>query len=214
MFSFFQLAAILKRADAVRLLKVPLERSLQVNLAEDWERQYDEFAGNVDDIPFDAGYKPESSERFSLSDYDLPEGFAGESTGTAAKLVSLGRVQNNRFVTSIDGLVGFAQDDQGYERVMFQNFTRGRVIRPGRTLFLSNDTYGSIDQPGLNLDGRLSAVYQPDEQKLNSFQVFAPSIHFCPIMDIYRDASEQEIREVLEHPIFAPEDMDALAMNR
>ena len=212
MFDFFQLAAIFKQSDSVRLSRIPLDRSLQESLAQDWESQYDEFVGSIEEIAFDAGYKPEIYERFSLNGYQLPDGLIGESTGTMASLETLGRSRNNRGLASINGLVGFAQDDQGDELVMFQNFTGGRVIRPGRFLLLTDDTCEGIERPGLNLDGRLSAVYFSTEQKL-LFSSFRTVNTFLPLTEIYRDASEQEIREVLEHPIFVPEDIEAIATN-
>jgi type I site-specific restriction-modification system R (restriction) subunit len=36
--------------------------------------------------------------------------------------------------------------------ILFQNFSRSHIIRPGRFLFLQNNTYESTQRPGLTLD--------------------------------------------------------------
>ena len=76
-------------------------------------------------------------------------------------MYEVSRELDDTWVDSIKGILGFAQDDHGEELVLFQNFSRSRVIRPGRFLFLKNNTYESTERPGLTLDEKLSAVYQP-----------------------------------------------------
>ena len=105
-----------------------------------------------------------------------------------------------------------ARDDQGREVVLFQNFTAQRVIRPGRVLFLESNTYTGIQRPGLMLDTRLNAAYLPTEQKL-LFHSFRAANTFLPLADYYKEASEEEIREVLEHPLIMAEEPDALAVD-
>ena len=84
--------------------------------------------------------------------------------------------------------------------MLFQNFSRSHVIRPGRFLFLQHDTYETTNRPGLTLDGKLSAVYQPAGIKL-LFHNFRTVNTFLPLADFYKEASEQEIREVLSHEL-------------
>ena len=94
--------------------------------------------------------------------------------------------------------------------VLFQNFSRSRVIRPGRFLFLKNNTYESTERPGLTLDEKLSAVYQPTQSKLQ-FRNFRTVNSFLPLAEFYKEASEQEILIVLKHNLLASEDPNAMA---
>ena len=76
-------------------------------------------------------------------------------------------------------------------------------------MFLDGNTYKSAERPGLTLDVHLSAVYRPAERKL-LFRNFRTVNTFLPLADFYTEASEQEIREVLDHPLLASEDPDQL----
>ena len=101
----------------------------------------------------------------------------------------------------ISGVVAFARQDNGEEWLLFQNFTRSKLIEPGRFLFLTRDTYASTATPGLTLDHKMSATFERAESKL-LFSSFRTVNTFLPLADYYSEASEQEIAELLGHPRF------------
>ena len=204
----FHLAAIIRRNARTELKQIPLRQPLQDSLAESWEQQYLGFTQEIEEVDFDPGYKPESHERFVLNDYTPPDWLVNETSQTVQHLDSLGR--EAQLTNSIVGIVGMARDDQNDELVLFQNFTGSRVIQPGRLLLQSGDTYVSPGRPGLTLDTRLSAVYEPVSRRL-LFINFRTVNTFLPLLDLYREATEEDIREVLSHDRLATEDIDALA---
>lgn len=206
----FQLAAIVRQAGQTRLLRIPLHQALQDQLAESWTAQYEAFAGNVDEIVFNAGYTPEAHERFRVSNYELPEWLRREGSQSAGDLDVI--TNDDALLDSTRGLVAFARDGNGSEVVLFQKFSRSHVIRPGRFLFLQNGTYETTGRPGLTLDTKLSAVYLQANQKL-LFHSFRTVNTFLPLADFYEEASEQQIREILEHELLAAEDANALAVD-
>ena len=204
----FHLAAIIKQGAQTRMLQIPLHQALQNSLAGDWQYQYDIFRDGINEIDFDAGYQPEDHECFCLADYELPDWLAKENSQT---IVNLNTISNNEeLIDSIKGTVAFARNDQGEELMLFQNFTRSQVIRPHRFLFLESGTYKSKKHPGLTLGEKLSAAYLCAERKL-MFRSFRTVNTFLPLADFYKEASEQEIREILNHKLLAPEDANALA---
>lgn len=204
----FQLTAIVKQGDDVNLLRIPLHQALQQQLAENWQDQLQAFIKNVHEIDFDAGYKPEEHERFRLNGYEPPEWLAGENSQT---VVNLHPITNNEdLMNSIRGIAAFARDAKGHELILFQNFSRSHVIKPGRFLLLKNETYETAKHPGLTLDSKLAAVYMPSNVKL-LFQSFRIVNTFLPLVDFYKEASEQQIKEVLNHSLLAAEDADTLA---
>ncbi|MEW6400191.1 MAG: hypothetical protein AB1649_00230 [Chloroflexota bacterium] len=205
----FQLAAIAKMGKQTRLLQIPLHQGLQDSLAESWQMQYDAFMTDIDEIDFDPGYHPEEHERFCMMNYELPDWLQGESSQTVPDLDPVN--QNENLVDSIKSVAALARNDQGEELILFQNFSRSHVIRPGRFLLLRNDIYESEQRPGLTLEGKLSAIYLVAENKL-LFHNFRVVNTFLPLAEFYEDASEQEIREVLAHDLFVAEDPDALAI--
>lgn len=205
----FQLAAIVKQGSQMRLFRIPMHQVLQDELATSWDAQYEAFVDDVDEIEFNAGYQPEAHERFILSDFALPDWLATENSQSVADLDAI--TDDDALLDTTKGLAAFARKD-GAEIILFQNFSRSHVIRPGRFLFLQNNTYESPQRPGLTLDNKLSAVYRPDDQTL-LFHNFRTVNTFLPLADFYQEASEQEIRDVLGHDLLEPEDEDALAVN-
>ena len=202
----FHLAAIVKERTQTRLLQIPLHQDLQVSLSESWEEQNTRFVEGIEEIAFNAGYSPEKHELFRLPDYEPPDWLAKENSQTIDNLGTI--ASDDELINSIAGTVAMARNEQGEEVVLFQNFTPSRVIRPGGTLFLDGNTYKSVERPGLTLDVALSAVYQPTERKL-LFRNFRTVNTFLPLADFYKEASEEEMREVLDHPLLAAEDPDA-----
>ena len=204
----FQLAAIIKQGGQTRMLRIPLHQALQDTLAQTWQEQYDAFVEDAQEIDFNAGYQAEAHERFRLPDYELPDWLAGEDSHTAADLDAI--TNDDGLLDATKGVAAFARNDEDEELILFQNFSRSHVIRPGRFLFLQNNTYETTERPGLTLDGKLSAVFLPADNKL-LFHNFRTVNTFLPLADFYEEASEQEIREVLNHALLAPEDADTLA---
>ena len=204
----FQLATIIKEGIETKMLRIPLHQTLQDNLAEDWQTQHDSFVADIDEISFNIGYQPEEHERFYLSDFKLPGWLLEENSQTVSDLDAIS--QNDALIDSIKGTVAFVRNGQDEELILFQNFTRSQVIRPGRFLLLENHTYKGIEHPGLTLDGKLSAVYLPAKRKL-LFRNFRAVNTFLPLSDFYKEVSEKEIREILNHERLAPKDADALA---
>lgn len=208
MLSNFQLAAIVKRGAQMRLQRIPMHQALQRTLATTWEAQLDAFLEEAQEIAFDAGYQPEEHERFVLNDFEPPEWLAGETSTTVGDLDPIDK--DEAFIATIKGIAGFGRNKGGNELVLFQNFSRSHVIRPGRSLFLRDGTYETTERPGLTLDAKLVAAYFPAEQKL-LFRNFRTVNTFLPLGDFYEEASEQQIREVLAHEKLAPVNVEALA---
>jgi len=203
----FHIAGLLKIDRQDRVLHIPMKRGLQDDLAEDWGEQLDEFVEDVDEIEFNPAYTPEEGERFVISDYVLDGPFANLDSGTIVNRPPL--MQAAEHFEKIRSIVGFCRRD-GSELVLFQNFTKSRVVRPGGFLLMRGDTFSEMDSPGFQLDRRLAAVYYPQEEKL-LFSSFRIANTFLGLQNFYRDATEQEITEILDHAIFALEDEAAIS---
>ena len=204
----FQLAAIVKQGAQLRLHQIPMRQALQQRLATTWAAQFVAFSDDAQEIAFNSGYQPEEHERFALRDFVPPEWLAGKTSGTIADLGPIH--QDEAFIASIKGIAAFARDEGGSELVLFQNFSRSHVIRPGTFLLLRNGTYETTERPGLTLESKLAAVYFLAEQKL-LFHNFRTVNTFLPLGDFYEEASEQQIRDVLSHDKLAPVNIEAMA---
>lgn len=204
----FHLAAITRQGNRHRLYQIPLHRRLQETLAGHWQDQFNAFYDEVEEIDFDPGYTPEDHECFSLSEYELPDWLENYDSGNARNLRSV--VHREGAMNATVGLVAFARDNEDDELMLFQNFTRSKVIQPGNFIFLSGDTFRSSGDMALSLDPQLSAIYLPDRETL-LFRSYRTVNTFLPIADYFEEATTEQILELLEHERIAAEDPDRIA---
>lgn len=202
----FHLVAIVKHDEAVRLYHIPLHQGLQTTLSESWQMQLDAFMVDIQEIDFDAGYTPQDGDCFRLNHFEVPPWLNGQNSQTVVRLDSISR--NENVMGTITGLAAFARNSQCEELILFQNFSRGHIVRPGRFLLLSGNTYETIQRPGLILSDRLSAIYSATDAKL-LFHNFRVANTFLPLTEFYQEASDADIREVLRHERLAAEDMES-----
>ena len=209
MLNNFHLAVIIRKRPQMDLLQIPLSDELQHALSENWYSQYDTFVKDIQEIPFESGYKPEDHERFCEPDYKLPKWLVKESSLTVPSLSKM--VDNSvREMKRIKGTVAFARNEWDEELMLFQNFKSYQIITPDRTAVLSGDTYTDIKENGLVFGDKLSAVYQPTQQKLLFDNFYNVNI-FLPLSEYFRPASENDIQRILSHEKLDPEDSEVLA---
>lgn len=202
------LAAIIRNGSQRSVRHIPLLQELQVQLSEELSSQLAQFMAGDEPRAFDPGYTPEGDEKSKIEGFDLPDWLAHETSRTVSELDAL-RLDEEQ-MADIAALAVFARDGQGAELILFQHFNPSHMIRPGRFLFLQNDTYATLSRPALTLGNKLAAVSIPSERKL-LFSSFRVANTFLPLMNFYSDATEQEIRATLAHELFIAEDADALA---
>ncbi|MDZ7815508.1 MAG: hypothetical protein U5N86_05740 [Planctomycetota bacterium] len=207
MLTSFQLTAIMKNSNGTPLLRIPMHQALQTTLMASWHEQYEAFKGNISEVDFAPGYNPEGDERFRLSAFELPDWLANEDITTISNLNSISQHEDN--FELIRAIAAFVRIDN-HELLLFQNFTRSHVIRPIRSIFLMNGNYNTRTRPGLTLDNKLAAVYFVQDSKL-LFRSFRTTNTFLPLDDFYREASESEIRSILQHERLAPENTNDIA---
>ena len=208
MFKSFNLAAIVKQGSNSKILRISLEQGLQKKLSEDWESQYNVFQKYLE-VPFTPGYIsiPDQEICFFLEEFDLPSWLHVEDSFT---LMSLDEVSDyEKSVGSIMGIAAFVSCSENIDRILFQNFTKGKIIKPGRMIFMKNGIYNTLDNDGLWLDNKLSAVYDCQSNKL-LFKNFVTANKIIGLYEVYRDATDQDIREVLDYKLFYCEDVDAI----
>lgn len=208
MLTHLQLVAYSERNHAQPLAQIPLTDGLQQTLQTEWTRQLRDFCHNVREVQFDAGYKPESDERFIITGFPLPVALNinRESVNTLENFQA-----NEETLKQLTALIAFAKSGN-QEVIMIQRFTRSHIVEPGKFLFMPNGTFETNTAPGLTLSNKPDAVYYPTSQKL-VFANFRNANAILPLADFYEEASEEEIREVLSHDKLAAEDIDGLAVD-
>ncbi|MBL0323180.1 MAG: DUF4868 domain-containing protein [Ignavibacteria bacterium] len=208
MLNNFQLAVIVKQGADLQIQRIPMHQALQQSLAVTWQEQLEDFLDETEEIEFTAGYQPEQHERFVVTNFVPPEWLSGETSATIGDLDPIS--QDETLSTSIKCIAGFAQDERDNQVVLFQNFSRSHVIRPGTFLFLREGTYETLDRSGLTLDTKLAAVYYQVDGKF-LFRNYRSTNMFMPLEAFYAEASAQQIREILAHEKLAPLNVEAMA---
>ena len=207
MLSNFQLLAITKSNGCFSLYQVRINREVQERLEGIWQRQYENFIDEIEEVNFDAGYKLEKDQKFQLTGFDMPAWLEDVSHESLRMLDSFTSDQLNQDATK--GLMAVVDTRDG-KKLLFQKFDRSHIIKPGFTLFLSGDTYSTIEQPSLSLGNRLDAVLLPKEGKL-LFSSFRTVNSFLPLMGVWAEASDSQIREILNHSRLEIENIDTYA---
>ena len=204
MFKSFSLVTIVKQGRDSKILRIQLEQELQKNLSKDWKIQYETFK-NLSEEPFNPGYSPTPDQNicFSLQEHDLPKWLHVKNSFA---LVSLEDISDYH---SIVGIAAYVRCSDEIDRILFQNFNKGKLIKPGRILFMKKNIYQSLDNDGLWLDSKLTAVYEFQSKKL-LFKNFVTTNKIIDLSAVYRDATEQDVRDILSHDLFYSDNVDAI----
>ena len=163
----------------------------------------------MEELDFTLGYKLEGKQLFRLYSRELSDWLANQNVNTIPKLNS---DNEEELIDLTQGIVAFARDDNNNDILLFQNFTSSQIIRSHRLLFIQNDRYDELRRPAITLVNKLSAVYFPKEEKF-LFRSFRNVNTFLPLSDIYYEASEEDILEVLSHKLFECPDKKVLVNN-
>ena len=213
---YFKMAAIVVQQDEINvqqdqinLFRIPLRQELQQNLANNWNTQYSKFLDRMEELDFTLGYELERKQLFRLRSCELSDWLASQNVNTIPKLNS---DNEEELIDLIQGIVAFTRDNNNEDILLFQNFTSSQVIRSNKLMFIQGHSYDELRRPALTLANNLSAVYLPKKEKL-LFRSFRNVNTFLPLSDIYYEASEEDILEVLSHKLFECTDKEVLVNN-
>lgn len=211
MFKVCELAAIIGKGTQKELRYILLSQDLLGSIKKEWESQYNSFFKEVvEEVNFDPGYKPGKHELFCLREYELPNWLAEEDSASIKDFNPIGN--NERQLKLIKGIATFIESDIDEEFILFQRFTPSQVIRTSLSAIWDRNTFNKMDGPGFMLANYLSAAYHRSERKL-LFRSFYNVDKFLPLSEYFRPASEEEIREILSHELFAPENLEVSVTN-
>lgn len=202
-----QLVAMMQARPTPTVRSLPMTRELQQALEQILSEQYDTFAQCINERPFDPGYNPSDDECFAIDDYQLPACLQLGRESTCA-LDRLGGSVDD--LSKVKALVGYAQDDDEEEVLVFQKVSQSHIVRPSSFLFIERDTFTSFNHAALSIGNKLDATYHRGSAKLR-FSNYRNANAFLPLADCYREASERDICEILSHRRIRAENPQALA---
>ena len=191
------------RETAVR--KVRVTRAVRTELDALFAEQAESFLDNkLDRVAFQGTYSVDESEIFKIDDFELDEAIVDAITNpdeseelelaeAPLKLISL--------------FSGEYDEDAEKVTAYFQAFTRSRLIRTGWTLLQRGNTFQKLDDPGVTLDTKLVVAFQDGSL---FFKKYLTANRIIDITEYFREANDEEIKEVLGHDRLLVEDVEAV----
>lgn len=201
----YQFFAIVEVEGTREPRRVPLEGDLQAAVSEELEGQVDRLLPeDVEIIAYDPGYKPDD-EVLSLPNYPLPP-YVKEAwmVGDALPVLATDELIEG----NVKALFGIALSGNPNPPLMaFQNFDAGQVLHRGfRFLLLDRETFQRSDRTGLKIGSKVSAVLRDGDLLFQSEFLVR---RYLELDTFFRDATDEEIGDLLSHTAFAPSDRAA-----
>lgn len=156
-------------------------------------------------INFDGSYKPDEDESLKIESFDLSDDIQ-EAINNPLGVDKL--VANDGNELNIRAIFLTLSDDRENERILFQRIQKRQLLLGGRiTLFWSDDTFISTQQPGVVITDSIDAYYENGTLYFKSYywanQIFNLSKY-------YRQATDDDIRNFCQNNCFYVDDLDSL----
>ena len=202
-FDMFKLVAITNRKND-ELRAIQTTSKLETLLKPELEEQFNEFADNPKQIDFTPTWELGDDEVFKICPYNLPPYLQGKTISSVKNLEIIRR--NDYLRNSILAIAVFIQDEDKTESILFQHFSKSRVIESGKIILVGPDRFSSLnlysdaDARLLRLADRSNALYLIRDKKL-LFRTPTYVDKFLGIKDVSIEATEKDIRSILNHPL-------------
>ena len=160
------------------------------------------FEGIDQEVPFEGRWKPDPNELLTIEVTDEASVF--EQT-LAQNAISVETINAANFANS--GIRALFTDEivNGQHRILVQRFTIGQSLSRKFVLFLPGDTFRRLTDPAFNLDSSLTFVIEGGFVKFKSFQKLRSILD---VADIFREATEPEVRAFAQHPSLTVADLE------
>ena len=174
--------------------RVRLDGTIQDQIEAIFARQEEDFFEGADEeVPFDGGWKPDSNELL-IMELTADAGMFRETLDMNANSVEDLDLAN--FATA--GIKALFTGQDGVDgRVLVQRFTGVQLLSRKFAVFLQGDSFRRLTAPSFTLASSLAFVIDGDFIKFKSFSNLRSILD---VQEIYRDATEQEVRDYAGHP--------------
>ena len=174
--------------------RVQLDGTIQDQIEEVFVHQAQTFFEGVDEeVPFDGRWKPDQHELLTVAVTPEAEILQETLNGNpiAVEPLDIANFANAgvKALFTSDGT-----NDAG--RVLVQLFTGGQVLDRKITLFLQGNSFRRLTVPAFTLASSLTFVI---DNGLIKFKSFSNLRAILDVMEVYRDATDQELRDFADH---------------
>lgn len=189
---------------ANRIVKFNLSQEVQNELTVYLKNQETQFNLSVEKIPFDGKYKPDFGEVLVINNFDDIDGLALAIINT----VPISEVEPSIEVFQSIKALFSGYVDGGIATILIQNFDKRKIISTnGLSIFHSSNTYKKIEDIGLTIDSKLTAIIKGENLEFFSFHLLR---QIFDMSEYYKEATDNDIHEFLSLPLIHVDDIENL----
>jgi len=196
--------------DSSRVLKLLLNANVQNELEREFERQLGNFeTQETKYINFSGGYRPDDKEKemFRVNGFRLPDCIL--KTATQPQAYSPFTIAN-RDGGTIQSIFMVRQGKTGSEFV-FQSFQQSKIIDNRTfTIFYDKSTFRRFNDFAISIGKHLAASFHSNALHFLSYFTVR---QFLDLTDIFSEATEQDITDILNSPLIACENEETVLAN-
>ena len=197
------LFAACRRDDTLVAKRVKLNESTRRDIESIFAKQESEFVdGVVNEVPFDGNWTPDSDEFLTI---DIPAEAKIFQTALTVNLPSIPAVNPGKFLDEKIKALFTGVPIAGGHRILVQGFTPRQMLNRKFALMFDGDTFNRVTTPAFTLDTSLTCIIEGGKIKFKSFHKLRSIIDLSAI---YREATNEEVREFAGHAKIAVDDSD------
>ena len=182
------------------------------DMVEDWHNQYDKFISEKDPVKYFLGAQITDDDVFIVDDFELPSYLQNMNVSTilGENSIIIDEIKHGVF----QGIIGFTVDTICKDLILFQIFYPGKQLVKAGISFKFETDEQIFDQVRdsdkvISFRTSLTAVYQKVNKRL-LFRSFRDTNSILKLRDHFQPSDEAEMRDVLNNPLFSPENIDEI----
>ena len=190
--------------------RVQLDGSVQAQVEEIFSKQDDQFlTGVTDEVRFDGQWQPDENELLTI---DIPPEAAIFVDTIESNALSIDPIDTGNFADEGIKAIFSGRHFGGATRVLVQRFTSGQVLNK-KLAFIdlqADNRFRRLESPAFTLDTALTCIIESGKIKFKSQHKLRSIIN---LTEIYRAATDGEVREFAGHSKLEVEDVDTFVDN-
>lgn len=174
--------------------RVRLDATVQVAVAALFASQESNFRNGVDtEVDFNGTWNPEDNEILTI---DIPTEAEIFEEAINANATSIQDIDTTNFAGEGIRALFTGSTLNGVTKVLVQRFTSMQVLQKKWALLQDGNAFRQLTEPAFSLDNALTCIIENDKVKFKSQHKLRSIID---MQDIYREATDQEVRDFSAH---------------
>lgn len=191
--------------------RVPVHPTVQSKLPGEFDRQETSFrTGIMEEVPFDGGWKADSNELLTIDLTPEAEELTAEvdilQNAVESNAISIQEIDTANFTEENIKGVFIRRTD----KLLVQRFTSGQVLSRKFALIFRGNTFREMIDPAFTLSSSLVCIVENNRIK---FKSFANLRSIFDLREVYREATDEDVRDFAGHENLLIEDADNFVEN-